>query len=294
MKTEYCAVVVTFRRPEPLLRTLSSLMAQHHRPNFVVVADNDPARSAEAVIAERSWPVPVINLPMPRNLGPAGGWGAATRDAQVRPDRGEWVLVLDDDDPIQHPEVIGRLITTTVGPEVGAVGLRGAIITRPLGLLRRVSGNSQPVDYLAGNGLPLYRWEALEAVGGFDESLFFGFEDLDLGLRLRRAGWSLLATQIDDRHTVADTAPGRIPWREYYKSRALVTVAHRHLGPVVTALTAVRLGVGGMRLLFRDQGPKLLVARLRGVADGLRGHIGVRRYDPEGNPPKRASPYRQP
>jgi GT2 family glycosyltransferase len=286
MSSGYCAVVVTFRRPESLLITLHSLMGQHPRPNFVVVADNDPGRSAEAVIAGQDWPVPVIELAMPRNLGPAGGWGAAVRCARERPDRGEWMLVLDDDDPIGQPEVLGDMLKIPVAPEVGALGLRGAVVTRPLGLLRRVSGRATPVDYLAGNGLPLYRWQALETTGGFDESLFFGFEDLDLGLRLRAAGWSLVAVELDAGPTVADTAPGRIPWREYYKARALVVVARRHLGPSVTALTVLRLGLGAVRLLFRARGEQLARARIKGVVDGLRGQLGVRRYDPEGNPAK--------
>jgi GT2 family glycosyltransferase len=290
MIPNYCAVVVTFRRPESLRVTLASVMAQNHRPNFVVVADNDPGRSAEPVIGDSTWPVPVISVPMPRNLGPAGGWGAAVRRAQAREDRGEWMLVLDDDDPISHPEVVGRLLAIRVGTDVAAIGLRGAVVSRPLGLLRRASGTVQPVDYLASGGMPLYRWLALDAVGGFDESLFFGFEDLELGLRLRKSGWSLIATELNAQHTAADTAPGRIPWREYYKSRALVAVARRHLGPLATILTVMRLGLGGARLLVRPDGLKLAVARLEGVADGVRARMGVRRYDPEGNPAKRPAP----
>jgi GT2 family glycosyltransferase len=38
-------------------------------------------------------------------------------------------------------------------------------------------------------GAALYRREALLAVGGFDERLFSYLEDVDLGLRLRLAGW---------------------------------------------------------------------------------------------------------
>jgi GT2 family glycosyltransferase len=283
----YCAVVVTFRRPESLAVTLVSLMEQRHRPNFVVVADNDPDHSAAPVVAGREWPVPVLDLPMPRNLGPAGGWGAAVRRAREREDRGEWLLVVDDDDPLQHPDVIGRLLATAPEPEVAAVGLRGALVTRPLGLLRRAGGPVTPVDYLASGGMPLYRWTALEKVGGFDDALFFGFEDLDLGLRLRADGWKLLAIAASG-HTVADTAATRLPWREYYKARALVTVARRHLGPAATALTAVRLTVGGARFLIRPAGWRLALARTQGVADGLRARLGVRRYDPAGNPAKGA------
>ncbi|HLJ07953.1 MAG TPA: glycosyltransferase [Acidimicrobiia bacterium] len=288
MTPGYCAVVVTFRRPESLRVTLRSVMAQRHRPNFVVVADNDSGRSAERIIAEETWPVPVINLPMPRNVGPAGGWGAATRYAGQRDDRGEWLLVLDDDDPIRHPDVVGSLLDQVPAADVAAVGLKGATVIRPFGLLRRVHGPMGPADYLSGGGLPLYRWAALDAAGGFDESLFFGFEDLDIGLRLRARGWSLLAVD-DAEQPVAGTNPRRTPWREYYKARALVTIVRRHLGPTVTTLTLIRLGFGGARLLITDGG-KVATARLLGIADGVRGRLGVRRYDPQGNPPKGEPP----
>lgn len=289
MIPDYCAVVVTFRRPESLRRTLTSVVTQLHRPNFVVVADNDPGRSAAPIIAAGVWPVPVFGLAMPRNLGPAGGWGAALRHAQQRPDRGQSVLVLDDDDPLQRPEVIGQLLSTAVGAEVAAIGLRGAVVTRPLGLLRRRSGRAVLVDYLASGGMPLYRWTALDAVGGFDETLFFGFEDLDLGLRLRAAGWSLIVSDSDVPQAVADTASERVPWREYYKARALAVVARRHLGHLATTFTALRLGLGAMKLLIGPRGPKVALARIEGVLDGLRGRLGVRRYDPVGNPAKGAT-----
>jgi hypothetical protein len=88
------------------------------------------------------------------------------------------------------------------------------------------------------------------------------------------------------QHTVADTGTARTPWREYYKSRALVVVARRHLGPSPTALTALRLGLGGTRFLLRARGTGLARARVEGLTDGLRGRLGVRRYDPAGNPAK--------
>ena len=46
----------------------------------------------------------------------------------------------------------------------------------------------RPAGWLSGACLVLRR-SALEAVGGFDESYFMFFEDLDLGERLRDAGW---------------------------------------------------------------------------------------------------------
>lgn len=286
MTADYCAVVVTFRRPESLRITLRSVTAQDHPPNFVVVADNDPDHSAAPVIAAEPWPVPVVALPLPRNLGPAGGWAAAYRAARDRRDRGQWMLVLDDDDPLQDPAIVRRLLSLSVGADVAAIGLRGSILTRPLGLLHRVRGEIASADYLASGGIPLYRWVALDDVGGFDDALFFGFEDLDLGLRLRARRWSLVAAELGTAHQVSDTAPARVAWREYYKSRALVAVARRHLGGMVTTFTALRLVLGTSRFLLQRGGLALARARMRGVADGLRGRLGVRRYDPVTNPAK--------
>jgi GT2 family glycosyltransferase len=46
---------------------------------------------------------------------------------------------------------------------------------------------------MPSGGAAAYRRAAFAAVGGFDERLFGYGEDVDLGLRLRRAGWTVAA-----------------------------------------------------------------------------------------------------
>lgn len=289
---DYSAVVVTFRRPASLARVLASLAAQTLRPTRVIVADNDVTRSAQRVVEDVRWAdLHPVYLALDDNLGPAGGWAAAAAEASRYADRGRWLLVVDDDDPLGHPALIERMLSA--GPvgkgsdRLAGIGLRGASLQRRRARLRRVEapeGRSLPVDYLASNGAPMYRWDALDDVGFFDPELFFGFEDLDLGLRLTARGWRLWAASLASLHVVADTAPASVAWREYFKARALVAIAHRHLGSVAVA-TAVARSVlaGGAWLAVRERDVRLAGARLAGARDALRGHMGSNGRAPELN-----------
>lgn len=291
----YTAAIVTFRRAGSLATVLEGLRGQSARPSLTVVADNDPDQSAREVVdaARKQWPGEIVYAPVGENLGPAGGWAHAVEVAasDLR-HRGEWVLVIDDDDPIEATELVDLLLRDTQlrGPKLAGVGLRGAHWNKGRARLERVEppqGSVASVDYLAGNGAPLYSWAAIDDVGFFDPTLFFGFEDLDLGFRLREAGWELLVSPRPSLHSVADTAGTRTPWREYYKARALVWILRRQQGPYAVAMTLMRSVIlGGLRLGLVGRRPSLFKARLLGALDGLSGRLGVRRYRPGANPAK--------
>jgi GT2 family glycosyltransferase len=289
----YAAIVATFQRPESLDEVVRGLCAQTHAPDVVVVADNDPQRSAEPVIERlgRETAVPIDYVPVGANLGPAGGWARAAEVARSR--SLDWLLVVDDDDGLSDDSLVEVLLeaASDLGPDArcAAIGLRGSLVNRhTLRAKRRrgPTGVAVEVDYLASGGVPLYAVRALDEVGFFDPELFFGFEDLDQGLRLRRSGWTLWAVDLP-AHQVADTSPHRTPWREYYKTRALTTIARRHLGIDALIVLTVRTAlVGALVLAVRHRSTALPRARLAGYVDGIRGRLGVGRYVPSSNPPK--------
>ena len=293
----YSAVIVTFQRPASLDGVLRGLLAQTLPPSLVVVADNDPRRSAESVVEQfqSSDKTQVSYIPLDANLGPAGGWARAATFVATHSRRGDWLMVVDDDDPIGSPAVAeGLLAAAAVAPpDVAAIGLRGARWKQWSASLERVLAEPRlprPVDYLASSGAPMYRWTALDRVGFFDESLFFGFEDLDLGLRLERSGMQLQVVALETPHDVLDSSTIRSPWREYFKTRALVTIVQRHLGwwaLVVTVLRSVMLG--GLVLAIRLRRIDTTLARWRGCSDAFHGRLGATRYVPTTNPPKGGS-----
>jgi GT2 family glycosyltransferase len=89
-------------------------------------------------------------------------------------------------------------------------------------------------------GAALYRRAALEAVGGFDERLGMYLEDVELGLRLRLAGWGCAwEPRAVARHAGAGSSggPGALIERNtlllvarHYRLRWLPLVAYRQLG----------------------------------------------------------------
>ena len=90
---------------------LDALVHQTHPPTLIVVADNDPDESARSIVSNADdTTVPISYVPVGANLGPAGGWAAAVEFAQNQPNRGSWIGIFDDDDPLDDPDVMRLLL----------------------------------------------------------------------------------------------------------------------------------------------------------------------------------------
>ncbi|WBU37770.1 glycosyltransferase family 2 protein [Homoserinibacter sp. YIM 151385] len=104
-------------------------------------------------------------------------------------------------------------------------------------------GEQVPTGWLSGACL-LIRREAYDAVGGFDDSYFMYFEDVDLGRKLGEAGWVNLyvpsARVVHIGATTARKSPGRT-LRAHHES-AYRYIARKHpewwLAPVRLAIRA--------------------------------------------------------
>jgi len=91
--------------------------------------------------------------------------------------------------------------------------------------------------FAACAGAALYRRDAVLAAGGFEESFFAYLEDVDLGLRLRLAGWRCVYEPVVARHAGQGSAGAlRRPVGRLVARNTLLLVARhwpaRWAGPV--------------------------------------------------------------
>jgi len=226
-------VCVVFHPGDELLRFAETLAVASRHPVELVVVDNGTDHAvAESVVAGAGGRlvVPGANL----GYGAAANLGAA--DART-----PWLVVANSD--IEwSPGSLDRLVAA--GDEQPSAGSLGPMLlntdgtmypsARALPSLRQGAGHAlfariwpgnpwtrayharqestggylREAGWLSGACL-LLRREAFEQVGGFDESYFMFFEDVDLGERLGRAGWENL--YVPD---VQVTHVGGTSWRE--------------------------------------------------------------------------------
>jgi glycosyltransferase involved in cell wall biosynthesis len=235
-------VLVTFRRPELLRESLAAVNGQGRRLDHLVVVDNEPTDETREIVRRDAPGAEYIEAP--DNLGPAGGIALGMERILERATDDDWIFTLDDDDPPLDPSlfaVLHRFATELAekDPLVGAVGVEGVRFDRRRGRVVWVPDNELDgrvdVDSIGGRSHPCYSARVIRRVGTMRRDLFFGFEELELGLRLRDAGYSLCipgsvwyarrrAQGLLGTTLVPSRSLGALTWRRYYSLRNLIRV----------------------------------------------------------------------
>jgi len=179
----------------------------------VVVVDNGSCDDTAAFLGRRSDLVVIRNS---RNRGVA-----PARNQGLRAARGAFVALLDVD-TVAAPGALATLVTFLQGaPDVGLVGPKlvgpdgrlqyscrrfptlldkigrrlparwGRVFAADVELRSWDHASARDVDYVIG-ACQVIRRSALDEVGLLDERIFYGPEDVDLCLRLHRAGWRVV------------------------------------------------------------------------------------------------------
>jgi GT2 family glycosyltransferase len=268
------AIVVNLNSGKLLERCLQSLADQTLKPARTIVVDNGSSDGSVDGVEERFPGVEVLRF------GENAGFARANNLAIERAEGCEWVALVNPDafpEPAwletlvdaaaARPEYTffaSRLIDGENGATLDGTGdfyhVSGWAWQRGHG--QRVGKADDPRTaeevFAPCAAAALYRRDAFQEVGGFDESYFCYFEDIDLGFRLRLAGHRCL--YVPD--AVASHQGAAIAGRE---SDFAVYHAHRNL-----VWTYVKDMPRGLLLLYLPH--HLFVNALTLIWFSLRGH----------------------
>ncbi|MCP2031667.1 N-acetylglucosaminyl-diphospho-decaprenol L-rhamnosyltransferase [Okibacterium sp. HSC-33S16] len=274
-------VTVTYNSANQLPAFLESVADSETVSLPVYVVENDsPAKSETAEIAKAHG---ARFISLPSNLGYGGAVNAAVRELDPAV---SFVLISNPDVAFstglvselsawlaEHPSTgaVGPRILNTDGttyPSARALpslrtGVGHAVFSRiwesnPWSRHYRAEGitndAARHAGWLSGSCL-MVRRTAFDAVGGFDESYFMYFEDVDLGYRLGKEGWkndylpTTAATHFGAQSTSSD--PSRM--LHAHHESALRYLNRKYSQPWLAPLrTAIHLGLSvRLKLVLR-------------------------------------------
>jgi len=299
------AVVLNFRTPAMTVEAVVNLRRSERPIDEIVVVDNDAEGSCQAPLAAAGESATYIANGA--NLGFAGGMNRGIRHAL---DNGATLVLLVNSDAFPEPDCVGRLEQAlTERPDAGIaapvllmrsdptrVASAGFRFSPRSGRARQV-GYDRPLAELAppawqphaavSGCVMLLTRELCEQAGLFEESFFFSFEDLELCLRARRAGFEVgLVGDARVLHAGSASIPLDSPARFYYAARNHLLAASRG-APLTNPLVrwARAVGIVGLNLAhaLRFRGPgrlARLAAVARGTLDAARGRYGAAGFAP--------------
>lgn len=215
-------IIVNWNGERFLERCLTALMAQTLKPHEIILVDNASSDGSIAIV-QRFPSVRLIALD--QNSGFARGNNLAT---EASSEESEWIALLNPDAYAEPGWLEALLSAARRNPIYDMFGSKLVNAADPtvldgVGDAYHMSGRV----WRTGHGLPvpdaaecerevfspcaaaaMYRRSALQEVGGFDEDYFCYVEDVDLGFRLRLAGYRCLYVPQSVVHHVGSGTTG--------------------------------------------------------------------------------------
>ena len=190
-------LIPCYNRAKEIGKVIQSLLQQSRLPDEIIVVDDASTDNSVDVIKE----FPVKLIKHPENRGPANA-----RNTAFKSSKGDIVIFLDSD-AIAHVNMVENLVAiygnSELGRKLGGVGGRGIeTCNEGLANIWRATHANQShglnyksdVQYLFGLCCS-YRRDVFEKVHGFDNYFPVNAgEDLDIGLRIHKAGYKLSYT----------------------------------------------------------------------------------------------------
>lgn len=272
-------IIVNWNAGDLLAQCLRDLLRQSIRPARILVMDNGSSDAS----AEQAALLPCVTVRLlGHNYGFAAGNNRAFSECDTR-----YVALLNPD-AFPEPDWLEKLVTAAdTHSEVAAFGSRQMVhgaenIVDGLGDVYHVSGlvwrdghgrvllDSDAVPHEIFSpcaGAALYRTDALVNVGGFDEDYFCYVEDVDLGFRLRLAGYGAMYVPDAVVHHVGSATTGgqHSDFAVYHGHRNLVWTFVKNMpGVLFWLLLPLHVALNLVSVLWfslRGQGAVILRAK---------------------------------
>jgi GT2 family glycosyltransferase len=282
-------VVLNWNRPQDTAQCVASLHRLDYPAYRILVVDNGSMDDSVELFRA----LPDIELLIhDRNLGFAAGNNGGIHYALER--GADYVLLLNNDTTVS-PSLVSELVEVAeVDPQIGILGpviyyadrpgdvwFAGMRFRHGLYVVRRglhlslPLGSVQDVDFVSGCGM-LVRRETWQRVGLLDPRFFMYYEDLDLCIRAKEAGYRVVcATGAEMWHALsASTGGPDSPLKQYYQVKSTFLFCQKHTrGLLRVANVAIRLGhagwVLGQQVLRGRVHVQAIRLYLRGISEAL-------------------------
>jgi GT2 family glycosyltransferase len=273
-------IVVAYKSAATLQRCIDALEAQSFTDFEAVVWDN--GSGDEAVAKLRAGPR-LRTVLCEQNLGFAAANNRAAAQSRSR------YIVLLNPDAFAEPDWLERLVAAADNYGAESIGslqlddadpglLDGAGDCMSIAGIPWRGGYGQPRSaapsapcevFSACGAAALYRRDAFEAVGGFEEKFFCYCEDVDLGFRLRLAGGRcILEPRAVVRHLGGASSGGKSSaFAEYYGARNRLWTLARNMPMVLLPLALPAHLFTLAYVLARS--PPLVRIRLKALVDAI-------------------------
>lgn len=278
-----CIIIVTFNSRAHFARQKRALEAQT-RPARLIVVDNASAPDQRPLAADFPKGTQIVQLEENTGFARANNLAVAMGESPL--------VALLNPDAFPEPDWLEALIgAAESAPEAASFGSTQISAEDPgkfdglgdcyhvLGIPWR-GGYGWPLSTPARSGqifsacaaAALYRRAAWQEVGGFDERYFCYCEDVDIGFRLRLAGWDVHQVSGARVHHVGGASSGvRSDFAVYHGTRNRLWTFVKNMPILALCLLAPAHAAATLFLLARARGQGAWPATLRGLKDGMKG-----------------------
>ncbi len=251
----FAAFIMTYNRSNIILDTIQKLLNQTYSPERILVVDNSEDYQTQHIVENLAHPR-VEYYRVGYNSGPAG---AAKIGLQKLAFEGfDWIYWGDDDSPPQENtvfETIFKIIPLITDKDIGQIGAVGHKFNHLMGKILRTKDNNLlhttfvKVENIAGGQTKIIQSAVVKAGVIPEEKLFFGFEELDFDLKLKKKGFtSYVASNLFLKERVkynrlgnASIKPILSPVRQYYSTRNLLYILYKNKYYMGLISTSTRL-----------------------------------------------------